>query len=218
MVITRGVLFNAREPLVFFCSSTKSPLYISCQQHTIPAHPRNIHIQTQQKSEGKYDVCPGFRPEPGGAPPGLLPTDKAGSLEVAEEVHHPDIIDILVHGQPSFQVEAAPKWAGSGLRFLSSEILDFQKQSFRTCIRHYFPRCQGGSRRTALARTTGISPLRGSLRAAPIAWSRYHPGLWLDRSIIVRLLTRVGLGKPAAMRNSLPQAALWTDGHRSAPS
>ena len=79
-------------------------------------------------------------------------------------------------------------------------------------------RALGGSRRTALARITGISPLRGSLRAAPIAWSRYHPGLWLDRSIIVRLLTRVGLGKPAAMRNSLPQAALWTDGHRSAPS
>ena len=92
------------------------------------------------------------------------------------------------------------------------------KQSFRTCIRHYFPRRQGGSRRTVLAHITGISPLRGSLRAAPIACSRYHPGLWLDRSIIIRLLTRVGLGKPAAMRNSPPQAALWTDGHRSAPS
>ena len=62
-----------------------------------------------------------------------------------------------------------------------------------TCIRHYSPRRQGGSRRTALARITGISPLRGSLRAAPIACSRYHPGLWLGRSIIIRLLTRVGL-------------------------
>ena len=155
----------------FFCSNAgfSHITGISCQQHTIPAHPQNIHIQPQQKLGGKYDVCPGFRPEAGGDPPGLLPTDKAGSLEVAEEVHHPDIIDILVHGQPSFQVEAAPKWAGSGLRFLSSEILDFQKQSFSTCIRHYFPRCQGGSRRTVLAHITGISPLRGSLRAAPIA-------------------------------------------------
>ena len=91
-------------------------------------------------------------------------------------------------------------------------------QSFHACIRHYSPRRQGGSRRTVLAHITGISPLRGSLRAAPIAWSRYHPGLWLDRSIITRLLTRVGLGKPAAMRNSPPQAVFWTDGHRSAPS
>ena len=90
-------------------------------------------------------------------------------------------------------------------------------QSFHACIRHYSPRRQGGSRRTVLAHITGISPLRGSLRAAPIAWSRYHPGLWLDRSIITGLLTRVGLGKPAAMRNSPPQAALWPDGHRSAP-
>ena len=31
------------------------------------------------------------------------------------------------------------------------------------------------------------------------------------------MLTRVGPGKPAAMRNSPPQAALWTDGNRSAP-
>lgn len=37
-------------------------------------------------------------------------------------------------------------------------------------------------------------------------------------SIIIRLLTRVGPDKPAAMRNSPPQATLWTDGHRSAPS
>ncbi|MFR8526159.1 MAG: hypothetical protein ACLVDP_03715, partial [Flavonifractor plautii] len=96
------------------------------QQHTIPAHPRNIHIQPQQKLGGKYDICPGFRPEPGGDPPGLLPADKAGGLEVAEEVYHPDVVDILVHNQPSFQAEAAPQWTGSGLHFLSSEILDFQ--------------------------------------------------------------------------------------------
>ena len=66
-------------------------------------------------------------------------------------------------------------------------------QSFHACIRHYSPRRQGGSRRTVLAHITGISPLRGSLRAAPIAWSRFYPGLWLDRSIITGLLTRVGL-------------------------
>ena len=42
--------------------------------------------------------------------------------------------------------------------------------------------------------------------------------LWLDRSIIIRLLTRVGPVAPVAMRNSPPQAVLWTDGYRSAPS
>lgn len=42
--------------------------------------------------------------------------------------------------------------------------------------------------------------------------------LWLDRSIIIRLLTRVVPVSPAAMRNSPPQAAFWTDGYRSAPS
>ena len=41
--------------------------------------------------------------------------------------------------------------------------------------------------------------------------------LWLDRSIIIRLLTRVGPVLPAAMRNSPPQAVLWTDRYRSAP-
>ena len=72
----------------FFCSNVgfSHITGISCQQHTIPAHPRNIHIQPQQKLGGKYDICPGFRPEPGGDPPGLLPADKAGGLEVAEEV------------------------------------------------------------------------------------------------------------------------------------
>ena len=46
-------------------------------------------------------------------------------------------------------------------------------------------RALGGNWRTVLAHVTGISPLRGSLRAAPIAWSRFHSGLWLGRSIIV---------------------------------
>ena len=112
----------------FFCSNAgfSHITGISCQQHTIPAHPQNIHIQTQQKSGGKYDVRPGLYTEPGGDPPGLLPADKAGGLEVAEEVYHPDVVDILVHNQPSFQAEAAPQWTGSGLHFLSSEILDFQ--------------------------------------------------------------------------------------------
>ena len=85
------------------------------------------------------------------------------------------------------------------------------KQSFHTCIRHYSPRRQGGSRRTVLAHITGISPLRGSLRAAPIACSRYHPGLWLDRSIITRLLTRVGLAETS--RNAKqPATGCFVDG------
>jgi len=31
----------------------------------------------------------------------------------------------------------------------------------------------------------GVSPLRGSHRVAPIAWSRRRAGLWLDESIII---------------------------------
>ena len=69
----------------------------SCQQHTIPAPPQNIHIQTQQKSGGKYDVRPGLYTEPGRGPPGLLPTNKADILEVMKEVHHPDIVNVVVH-------------------------------------------------------------------------------------------------------------------------
>ena len=136
----------------FFCSNAgfSHITGISCQQHTIPAPPQNIHIQTQQKSGGKYDVRPGLYTEPGGDPPGLLPTNKAGALKVAKENYQPDLSEIGRERPPL-------------------PILDFQRQSFRTCIRHYSPRCQGGSRRTALARITGISPLRGSLRAAPIA-------------------------------------------------
>ena len=99
----------------FFCSNAgfSHITGISCQQHTIPAHPQNIHIQTQQKSGGKYDVRPGLYTEPGGDPPGLLPTNKAGALKVAKENYQPDIIDILVHNQPSFQREATPNRQGA---------------------------------------------------------------------------------------------------------
>ena len=94
MVITRGVLVQ--------CQGTTGFLLLvheiaSCQQHTIPAPPQNIHIQTQQKSGGKYDVRPGLYTEPGRDPPGLLPTNKAGILEVMKEVHHPDIVNVVVH-------------------------------------------------------------------------------------------------------------------------
>ena len=165
MVITRGVLFNAREPLVFFCSSTKSPLYISCQQHTIPALPQNIHIQTQQKSGRKYDVRPGLYTEPGRGPPGLLPTNKAGILEVMKEVHHPDIVNVVVHFISPFS--NGGRYEAYGRRTAPSNSL---KNTFRwLALFDTTSRALGGSRRTALARITGISPLRGSLRAAPIA-------------------------------------------------
>ena len=80
-------------------------------------------------------------------------------------------------------------------------------------IRHYFP-SRGRQAWTARARVTGISPLRGSLRAAPIACGCGWTGVSL-------LDCRRGSGRtpvsPAAMRNSPPQAVLWTDGNRSAP-
>ena len=73
-------------------------------------------------------------------------------------------------------------------------------------------RALGGSRRTALARVTGISPLRGSLRAAPrpvaVTGQEYH----------YQIAGGVGPDKPATMRNGPPQAAFGTDGYRSAPS
>ena len=42
-----------------------------------------------------------------------------------------------------------------------------------------------------MALRTGISPLRGSLRAAPIAWK-----LWLDRSTCVNAVMARGLPRP----------------------
>ena len=57
-----------------------------------------------------------------------------------------------------------------------------------TRIRHNFPGCRGGNRRTALVRVTGISPLRGSLSELPP-----QSDFSLGRSIITRLLMRVGL-------------------------
>lgn len=80
-------------------------------------------------------------------------------------------------------------------------------------IRHYFP-----SRRqaawTARARVTGISPLRDLSELPPllvaVAGQEYH--YWIAGE------GRAGLPRsPAAMRNSPPQAVLWTDGNRSAP-
>ena len=161
-------------------------------------------------------LCPAVLqrgPEMPGALPaaGLLPADKAGVLKVAEQVHHPDVVDILVHNQPTFQEEAAPNRQGAASSSYLLKSWISKKQSFCTCIRHYSPRRQGGSRRTVLAHITGISPLRGSLRAAPIACSRYHPGLWLDRSIITGLLTRVGLAETS--RNAKqPATGCFVDG------
>ena len=78
---------------------------------------------------------------------------------------------------------------------ISSEILDFLKTNHSAPV---FDTTPPGGRAAAdglcwhTSRESHPSD-RGSLRAAPIACSRYHPGLWLDRSIITRLLTRVGL-------------------------
>ena len=193
------------------CPFSARSQYHLFQQHTIPASTQNIHIQTQQKSERINDVRPGFCPEPGGNPPGLLPADKAGVLKVAEQVHHPDVVDILVHNQPTFQEEAAPNRQGAASSSYLLKSWISKKQSFCTCIRHYSPRWQGGSRRTVLTHITGISPLRGSLRAAPIACSRYHPGLWLDRSIITGLLTRVGLAETSCNAKQ-PATGCFVDG------
>ena len=66
------------------------------------------------------------------------------------------------------------------MRNISCRHLVFLSALFDTTSR-----ALGGNWRTVLAHVTGISPLRGSLRAAPIAWSRFHSGLWLGRSIMI---------------------------------
>ena len=54
---------------------------------------------------------------------------------------------------------------------IGAELLPAERPScscVAACIRHYFPR-QGGQLNCGGHRTPGIKPLRGSLRAAPIA-------------------------------------------------
>lgn len=151
----------------FFCSNAgfSHITGISCQQHTIPALPQNIHIQTQQKSGRKYDVRPGLYTEPGRGPPGLLPTNKADILEVMKEVHHPDIVNVVVHFISPFS--NGGRYEAYGRRTAPANSL---KNTFRwLALFDTTSRALGGSRRTVLAHITGISPLRGSLRAAPIA-------------------------------------------------
>ena len=78
-------------------------------------------------------------------------------------------------------------------------------------IRHYFPSLGRQPTDRAGARHGNLTPPRISPSCPHCLW------LWLDRSIITRLLTRVGPDKPAAMRDGPPRAALWTDGYRCAP-
>ena len=72
------------------------------------------------------------------------------------------------------------------------------------CIRHYFPR--HGRQLTDCA-----GAHHGNLTPPRISPSCPHCSrLWLGRSIIARLLTRV-------VAKQLASAAFWTDGNRSAP-
>ena len=67
--------------------------------------------------------------------------------------------------------------------------------------------------------TDRVGTRHGNLTPPRIAPSCPHcVRLWLGRSIIVAGGGRAGSVEPAAMRNSPPQAVLWTDGYRSAPS
>ena len=113
----------------------------------------------------KYDVRPGLYTEPGRGPPGLLPTNKADILEVMKEVHHPDIVNVVVHFISPFS--NGGRYEAYGRRTAPANSL---KNTFRwLALFDTTSRALGGSRRTVLAHITGISSLRGSLRAAPIA-------------------------------------------------
>ena len=95
-------------------------------------------------------LCPAVLqrgPEMPGALPaaGLLPADKAGVLKMPEQVHHPDIIDVLVHNHPPFQAEDAPMGRGV-LHPISSEILDFQKAIIPRLYSTRLPQAAGRQR------------------------------------------------------------------------
>ena len=85
-------------------------------------------------------------------------------------------------------------------------------------IRHYFPSLGRRSKDRAGARHGNLTPPRISpscphclipVSPGAVAGQEYHYQI-ADEGRIRKILT--------AMRNSPPQAALWTDGHRSAPS
>ena len=112
-----------------------------------------------------HDARPGLYTEPGRGPPGLLPTNKADILEVMKEVHQPDIVNVVVHFISPFS--NGGRYEAYGRRTAPANSL---KNTFRwLALFDTTSRALGGSRRTVLAHITGISPLRGSLRAAPIA-------------------------------------------------
>ena len=87
---------------------------------------------------------------------------------------------------------------------VASEIKKFSKDvcipdlSF-ACIRHYFPR-RGRQTETAHMRVTGISPLRGSLRAAPIACGCGWAGVSDPDEVIAKQLVLLFCGRMGTAR------------------
>ena len=67
------------------------------------------------------------------------------------------------------------------------------------CIRHYFPR-RGRQTETTQMRVTGISPLRGSLRAAPIACVCGWTGVSDPDEVIAKQLVLLFCGRMGTAR------------------
>ena len=102
---------------------------------------------------------------------------------------------------------------------ISSEILDFQKAIIPHLHSTLLPQAAGRQQTDCVGTHHGnLTPPRIS-PSCPHCLIPVSPGAVAGQEYHYQIADegRAGM-KPAAMRNSPPQAAFWTDGHRSAPS
>ena len=102
---------------------------------------------------------------------------------------------------------------------ISSEILDFQKAIIPRLYSTLLPQAAGRQQTDCVGTHHGnLTPPRIS-PSCPHCLIPVSPGAMAGQEYHYQIADESRAGsKPAAMRNSPPQAALWTDGHRSAPS
>ena len=103
-------------------------------------------------------------------------------------------------------------------RSISSEILDFQKAIIPRLYSTLLPQAAGRQQTDCVGTHHGnLTPPRIS-PSCPHCLIPVSPGAVAGQEYHYQIADEGRTGsKPAAMRNSPPQAALWTDGHRSAP-
>ena len=101
---------------------------------------------------------------------------------------------------------------------ISSEILDFQKSIILHLYLTLLPQAAGRQQTDCAGTHHGnLTPPRIS-PSCPHCLIPVSPGAVAGQEYHYQIADEGRAGsKPAAMRNSPPQAVLWTDGHRSAP-